>query len=225
MKRRDFLKLSAAAALTGMAAACGAAPSASASSAPAASSAASTPASPSVPASSAASSAAASSGAGMGRTLVACYSATGHTAAVAGYIADATGADLFLLQPVDPYTDEELDYNDSGSRVSQEHADPSLQTVELEAVTPEGWVDYDTVFVGYPIWWGRAGWPVNGFVTGNDFSGKRVIPFCTSASSGLGSSAENLAQLAGSGDWQEGMRFSASASESDVAEWLAGLSL
>lgn len=219
MKRRDFLKLSAAAALTGMAAACGAAPSASASSAPAASSAASTPAS------SAASGAAASSGAGTGRTLVACYSATGHTAAVAGYIADATGADLFLLQPVDPYTDEELDYNDSGSRVSQEHADPSLQTVELEAVTPEGWADYDTVFVGYPIWWGRAGWPVNGFVTGNDFSGKRVIPFCTSASSGLGSSAENLAQLAGSGDWQEGMRFSASASESDVAEWLAGFAL
>lgn len=219
MKRRDFLKLSAAAALTGMAAAYGAAPSASASSAPAASSAASTPAS------SAASSAAASSGAGTGRTLVACYSATGHTAAVAGYIADATGADLFLLQPVDPYTDEELDYNDSGSRVSQEHADPSLQTVELEAVTPEGWADYDTVFVGYPIWWGRAGWPVNGFVTGNDFSGKRVIPFCTSASSGLGSSAENLAQLAGSGDWQEGMRFSASASESDVAEWLAGFAL
>ena len=123
------------------------------------------------------------------------------------------------------YTDEELDYNDSGSRVSQEHADPSLQTVELEAVTPEGWADYDTVFVGCPIWWGRAGWPVNGFVTGNDFSGKRVIPFCTSASSGLGSSAENLAQLAGSGDWQEGMRFSASASESDVAEWLAGLAL
>lgn len=225
MKRRDFLKLSAAAALTGMAAACGAAPSASASSAPAASSAASTPASSSVPASSAASSAAASSGAGTGRTLVACYSATGHTAAVAGYIADATGADLFLLQPVDPYTDEELDYNDSGSRVSQEHADPSLQAVELEAVTPEGWADYDTVFVGCPIWWGRAGWPVNGFVTGNDFSGKRVIPFCTSASSGLGSSAENLAQLAGSGDWQEGMRFSASASESDVAEWLAGLAL
>lgn len=225
MKRRDFLKLSATAALTGMAAACGAAPSASASSAPAASSAASTPASSSVPASSAASSAAASSGAGTGRTLVACYSATGHTAAVAGYIADATGADLFLLQPVDPYTDEELNYNDSGSRVSQEHADPSLQAVELEAVTPEGWADYDTVFVGYPIWWGRAGWPVNGFVTGNDFSGKRVIPFCTSASSGLGSSAENLAQLAGSGDWQEGMRFSASASESDVAEWLAGLAL
>lgn len=209
MKRRDFLKLSAAAALTGAAAACGAAPSASASSAPAASSAASTPAS------SAASSAAASSGAGTGRTLVACYSATGHTAAVAGYIADATGADLFLLQPVDPYTDEELDYNDSGSRVSQEHADPSLQTVELEAVTPEGWADYDTVFVGYPIWWGRAGWPVT----------KPLIPFCTSASSGLGSSAENLAQLAGSGDWQEGMRFSASASESDVAEWLAGLAL
>lgn len=225
MKRRDFLKLSAAAALTGMAAACGAAPSASASFAPAASSAASTPASSSVPASSAASSAAASSGAGTGRTLVACYSATGHTAAVAGYIADATGADLFLLQPVDPYTDEELDYNDSGSRVSQEHADPSLQTVELEAVTPKGWADYDTVFVGYPIWWGQAGWPVNGFVTGNDFSGKRVIPFCTSASSGLGSSAENLAQLAGSGDWQEGMRFSASASESDVAEWLAGFAL
>lgn len=191
MKRREFLKLSAAAALTGVAAACGAAPSASASSTPAASSAVRQPASSAAAASSAAPSTAASHGTAAGRTLVACYSATGHTAAVAGYVADATGADLFLLQPVDPYTDEELNYNDSNSRVSREHADPSLQNVELEAVTPEGWADYDTVFVGYPIWWGQAGWPVNGFVTGNDFSGKRVIPFCTSASSGLGSSAEN----------------------------------
>ena len=142
MKRRDFLKLSAAAALTGMAAACGASPAAGASSAPA---------------SSAASSAAASSGAGTGRTLVACYSATGHTAAVAGYIADATGADLFLLQPVDPYTDEELDYNDSGSRVSQEHADPSLQTVELEAVTPRRLGGLRHRFCGLPHLVGPGG--------------------------------------------------------------------
>ena len=219
MKRRDFLKLSAAAALTGMAAAYGAAPSASASSAPAASSAASTPAS------SAASSAAASSGAGTGRTLVACYSATGHTAAVAGYIADATGADLFLLQPVDPYTDEELDYNDSGSRVSQEHADPSLQTVELEAVTPEGWADYDTVFVGYPIWWYDAAWPVEGFVTENDFTGKTVIPFCTSSSSDIGESGERLAGLAGTGDWLEGERFRSGASNDDIQAWVDSLDL
>ena len=222
MKRRDFLKLSAAAALAGAAAACGAAPAASASSAQVSSLTASSASSAASAASSAASASAQAAGS---RTLVACYSATGNTAAVAGYIADATGADLFLVQPVDPYTDEELNYNDSGSRVSQEHADPALQTVELEATTPDGWADYDTVFVGYPIWWGQAGWPLNGFVTGNDFAGKRVILFCTSASSGLGSSAQNLAQLAGSGDWQEGMRFRSSASAEDVAQWLAGLSL
>ena len=152
MKRRDFLKLSAAAALAGAAAACGAAPAASASSAQASSLTASSASSAASAASSAASASAQAAGS---RTLVACYSATGNTAAVAGYIADATGADLFLVQPVDPYTDEELNYNDRGSRVSQEHADPALQTVELEATTPDGWADYDPFLWAIPSGGGR----------------------------------------------------------------------
>ena len=79
------------------------------------------------------------------------------------------------------------------------------------------------MFVGYPIWWGGSAWPVNGFVKANDFTGKTVIPFCTSASSALGQSGETLAQLAGIGDWQEGQRFGSSADRSAVAAWLTGL--
>ena len=137
----------------------------------------------------------------------------------------APAAELFALEPVTPYTDADLDYNDSGSRTSQERADPALQEVPLVSAAVDGWDTYDTVFVGYPIWWGGAAWPVNGFVTGNDFAGKRVIPFCTSGGSGLGRSGERLAELAGSGDWAEGRRFSAGASAEEIAAWLAELGL
>lgn len=225
LNRRDFLKLSAALALTGAAAACGGTP---ASSAPAASSASSAPASSSAASSAPApdgAASAASAPADGSRVLVAYFSATGNTAAVAETLAGALGAELFPLEPVTPYTDADLNYNDSGSRTSLEHADPALQDVPLVSTSVDGWDTYDTVFVGYPIWWGAAGWPVNGFVTGNDFTGKRVIPFCTSASSGLGSSGERLASLAGTGEWLEGRRFSSNASEEDVTSWTAELGL
>lgn len=120
-------------------------------------------------------------------------------------------------------TAADLDYNNSESRVCREHADPTLQDVALTSTAVESWERYDTVFVGYPIWWGGSAWPVNGFVKANDFTGKTVIPFCTSASSALGQSGETLAQLAGTGDWQEGQRFGSSAARSDVADWLTGL--
>ena len=120
--------------------------------------------------------------------LVVYYSATGNTEEAAGYIADLAGGTLFELEPADPYTDEDLNYNDDNSRVSQEYADESLREVELVADTVESWDSYDTVFIGYPIWWGIAAWPVDGFIEANDFTGKTVIPFCTSASSGLGES-------------------------------------
>lgn len=155
--------------------------------------------------------------------LVVYYSATGNTEEAAGYIADLTGGTLFELEPADPYTDEDLNYNDDNSRVSQEYADESLRDVELVADTIENWDSYDTVFIGYPIWWGIAAWPVDGFVEANDFTGKTVIPFCTSASSGLGESGELLAELAGTGDWQEGMRFRSSVSKEDVQTWLSEL--
>ena len=133
--------------------------------------------------------------------------------------------DLFELEPADPYTDEDLNYNNKDSRVSQEYADESLRDVELVSDTVENWDSYDTVFIGYPIWWGIAAWPVDTFVEANDFTGKTVIPFATSASSGLGESGQLLAELAGTGDWQEGMRFRSSVSEGDVQEWLDSLSL
>lgn len=157
--------------------------------------------------------------------LVVYYSATGNTAQVAQYIADSTGGDLFEIQPVEPYTDDDLNWTDDNSRVSQEHADESLRDVELVADTVDNWDQYDTVFIGYPIWWGIAAWPVDGFVEANDFSGKTVIPFCTSSSSGLGESGQLLADMAGTGDWQEGQRFRSGASQEDVQSWVEELGL
>ena len=161
----------------------------------------------------------------VGNTLVVYFSATGNTEQAATYIAGITGGDLVELEPADPYTDEDLNYNNEDSRVSQEHEDESLRNVELVADTVENWDSYDTIFIGYPIWWGIAAWPVDTFVEANDFTGKTVIPFATSTSSGLGESGQLLAELAGTGDWQEGMRFRSSVSEGDVQEWLDSLSL
>ena len=160
-----------------------------------------------------------------GGALVVYYSATGNTEAVAGYIAEATGGDLFELEPAEPYNDADLNWTDENSRVTLEHEDESLRDVELVADTVDNWDSYDTVFIGYPIWWGIAAWPVDTFVEANDFTGKTVIPFCTSSSSGIGESGELLAELAGTGDWQEGQRFRSSASQEDVTGWVDSLGL
>ena len=155
-----------------------------------------------------------------GKTLVVYFSATGNTETAANYIAEATGADIFVLEPVEPYTSDDLRWTDENSRVVYEHDNPDARAVELVASTVENWDDYDTVFIGYPIWWGIAAWPVDTFVQANDFTGKTVIPFCTSSSSGLGDSGELLAEMAGTGEWLEGMRFSSRVSEEDVQAWL-----
>lgn len=115
------------------------------------------------------------------RVLVAYFSATGNTENVANFIAEATGGDLFAITPAEPYTDEDLNWSDENSRVVHEYENPDERDTELVAYTPENWEDYDVVFVGYPIWWYDAAWPVEGFVEGNDFTGKTVIPFCTSS--------------------------------------------
>lgn len=162
---------------------------------------------------------------GSGNVLVVYYSATGNTEEAANLIADATGGDIFELEPVEPYTDDDLNYSDENSRVSREHEDESLRDVELVSTTVDNWDSYDTVFIGYPIWWGIAAWPVDSFVENNDFTGKTVIPFATSASSGLGESGQFLADMAGTGDWQEGQRFSSSVDEAEVQEWIDGLGL
>lgn len=153
-----------------------------------------------------------------GRTLVVYYSASGNTAAVAGYIADALGADTFELVPETPYSSDDLNWTVSGSRVNREHDDESLRDIALVADSVDNWDEYDTVFIGYPIWWAIAAWPVNNFVKNNDFTGKTVIPFCTSSSSGLGQSGELLAEMAGTGDWQTGERFRSNASRDVVAD-------
>ena len=159
------------------------------------------------------------------RVLVAYFSATGNTEAVAGYIAQATGGDLFEITPADPYTSDDLNWTDENSRVVYEYENPDERDTELAADTPDGWEDYDVVFLGYPIWWYDAAWPVDGFVEANDFTGKTVIPFCTSSSSGLGESGSRLAELADAGDWLEGQRFPSSASQADVEAWVDGLGL
>lgn len=159
------------------------------------------------------------------RILVVYYSATGSTRAVAQTIAGATGADIFDITPVQPYTSDDLNWNNGNSRVSKEHNNESLRDVALTQTTPANWDSYDTVFVGYPIWWYIAAWPVNNFVKGNDFSGKTVIPFCTSASSGIGNSGQLLQKMAGTGNWQAGQRFSSGASASDVQTWVNSLNL
>ncbi len=160
-----------------------------------------------------------------GKILVVYYSASGNTERVAHDIADTLNADTFELVPENPYTEDDLDWTQDGSRVNKEHEDETLRDIPLMQDTVENWDEYDTVFIGYPIWWGIAAWPVNEFVTSNDFMGKTVIPFATSASSGMGESGKLLEEMAGSGDWQEGQRFSSGASTEDVAAWANGLGL
>lgn len=157
--------------------------------------------------------------------LVVYYSATGNTEEVANTIADATQGTLFELEPVQPYTDEDLNWTDDNSRVVYEHENEDQRNVELVSTEVENWDLYDTVFIGYPIWWGIAAWPVNSFVENNDFSNKTVIPFCTSSSSDIGDSSELLAQMAQSGDWQKGQRFSSSSNQEDIQSWLDELGL
>ena len=150
------------------------------------------------------------------KVLVVYYSAQNHTKNVALKIANNLNADSFEIIPKKIYTSKDLDWSDDSSRVVKEHDDESLRNVELKNAKVDNWDSYDVVLIGYPIWWGIAAWPVNNFVKDNDFTGKTVIPFCTSASSSLGNSGKLLEDLAGSGNWQEGHRFSSSATESDI---------
>ena len=160
-----------------------------------------------------------------GKTLVVYYSATGYTESVATYIAEATGGELFRLEPVEEYSSADLDWTDRNSRVSREHDNPEERMMDLVASTVPDWESYENIFIGYPIWWGIAAWPVDRFIADNDFTGKTVIPFCTSSSSGLGESGELLKEAAGTGEWLTGERFRSGASEETVKEWVESLSL
>ena len=157
------------------------------------------------------------------KVLVVYYSATGSTKKVAQSIANNLNADLFEIEPVDTYTSDDLNWSNENSRVSKEHNDESLRDVKLKNTSVSNWDEYDTILIGYPIWWGIAAWPVDNFVKENDFTNKTVIPFCTSASSGLGQSGKLLEKEAGSGNWKTGERFSSSASDSDIKSFTDSL--
>ena len=166
-----------------------------------------------------------STGSGWAGTRVAViyFSCTGSTRTVAERIRDMTGADLYELTPEQPYTSQDLSYNNDACRASQEQKDPAARP--RIAGQPLDLSQYGTIYLGYPIWWGIAAWPVNNFVKGNDFSGKTVIPFATSTSSGMGQSGTLLEEMANGGTWQSGQRFSSGASSSTVRDWAAGLGL
>lgn len=155
--------------------------------------------------------------------LVVYYSAQNHTENVAKKIANNLNADIFEIVPKEVYTSEDLNYSNSNSRVSKEHNDESLRNIELTTTKVDNWDSCDTVLIGYPIWWGIVAWPVNNFVKDNDFSGKTVIPFCTSSSSEMGQSGKLLEDLAGNGNWKDGQRFSSSASDNDIKKFTDSL--
>ena len=155
--------------------------------------------------------------------LIAYFSATNNTENIANHLNDILDADLYEIVPEDPYTADDLDYNDSSSRSSQEMNDPDARPVISGSV--DNMEQYDVIFLGYPIWWGEAPRIVNTFLESYDLSGKTIVPFCTSASSPMGSSATKLRDLTGSATWLEGQRFSGGAAASEVRSWVDSLDL
>ena len=155
------------------------------------------------------------------KTLVVYFSATGNTKGVAEKIASMTGADLYEIKAAQEYTEADLDWNDSDSRTTHEQNDPSVRPeIGSDPVSLDG---YTTIYIGYPIWWGEEPRIMDTFVENYDFDGITMIPFCTSGSSGIGSSGQNLADNAGSGNWLEGARFGGGASEDEIRTWIEGL--
>ena len=153
--------------------------------------------------------------------LVAYFSATGTTKGVAERIAAVTGGDLYEILAAEPYSDADLNYNDSSSRSTKEQNDKSARPeIGSEDLSLDG---YTTVYLGFPIWWGEEPRILDTFVEKYSFEGITVIPFCTSGSSGIGRSGPNMEALAGSGTWLEGKRFGGNVSEADLQSWIEGL--
>ena len=155
------------------------------------------------------------------KILVVYFSATNTTEGVAKKIQTATGSDIYEIVPAVPYTNADLDWHDDSSRTTIECNDPSARPEISGSVENIG--HYDTVFIGYPIWWGQAPKIIYTFLESYDFSGKTLIPFCTSGSSGMGSSATNLHSLTPNATWLDGQRFSGSATQSTITSWVNGL--
>ena len=154
-------------------------------------------------------------------TLVVYFSATGNTRSAAEKIALITSADLYEITAEEPYTSDDLNYNDHSSRTSIEQNDKSIRPgISSEDIDLTG---YKTVFIGFPIWWGEEPRIMDTFAENHDFEGITVIPFCTSASSGIGRSGTNMAELADSGTWLEGRRFDGAVTEEELSSWIEGI--
>lgn len=158
-----------------------------------------------------------------GRALVVYFSCTNTTKGVAEHIASITESGMYRIEPEEPYTSADLDYNNSSSRANREQNAPSARPAIAGSL--ENLSDYDIVFLGYPIWWGKAPKIIFTFLESYDFAGKTIVPFCTSHSSGIGSSDTDLHALAAQATWMQGRRFGGNASESDVRDWIESLNL
>ena len=158
-----------------------------------------------------------------GKVLVACFSATGHTRAIAEYLQTALDADLYEIVPQEPYTADDLDYHTDGCRANREQNDDTVRPAISGSV--DNMDGYDVVFVGYPIWWGQAPKIIYTFLESYDFSGKTIVPFCTSGGSGIDGSLSGLRALAPDAEWLTGQRFSADAGEEEVQSWVDNLEL
>ena len=153
--------------------------------------------------------------------LVVYFSATGTTKDIAEKIAAITDADLYEIKAAQEYTEADLDWNDSNSRTTLEQNDKSVRPeIASDPVSLEG---YTTIYIGFPIWWGEEPRIMDTFVESYSFDGITMIPFCTSSSSGIGRSGQNLAENAGSGNWLDGQRFGAGAPETEIQSWIEGL--
>jgi len=157
-----------------------------------------------------------------GKILVACFSATGNTRAVAQTAAAQLKADYFEIEAAVPYSSKDLDYGDSSTRATAEQNDPSARPAIANA--PDLSV-YDVVLIGHPIWWGKAPRLICTLIESVDFAGKKVAEFCTSGSSGVEGAAAELAGMLPGADWIGEKRFAAGASDSDIANWLDSLAL
>ena len=155
--------------------------------------------------------------------MVVYFSATGSTKAVAGYIAETLGADTFEIVPAKPYTSEDLDWTDKHSRSTLEMKDPNSRPEVSSHV--DNMDQYDTVFVGFPIWWYVAPTIINTFLEAYDFSGKTVIPFATSGGSGMGKTNEKLAPSCTGAKLLHGKVFNSYSSKADLSAWVETLSL
>ncbi len=156
--------------------------------------------------------------------LVAYFSATGNTKTVAEQIADVTGGELYEIEPAEPYTSEDLDYNNDDCRANLEMNDDTVRPEIAGAI--ENIEQYDTIYLGYPIWWGNAPRIMNTFVETYDLSGKTVVPFCTSGGSGISTSVDTLQELAGDGiTWMEGQRFDRDVSADEISQWIDEMGL